>query len=771
MRHIIILLIGCFLFFSIDVSFAQSAKKDSLLQLESQTTSQSEKAKLNLFISKEVRNTDSIYKYASLSLKYAQNAHDTMRMAEALKSIGASFHLNSSYQNALEYYDSALSFFDIKKQANDIARTYSNKCGIFIRYRSLDSAIINNEKSKEFSSYSEDKHLTRIYFKRKANIFTLQGKNLESINVLKELQTFPDIPVQSQIFNLKDIGANFFDMGMMDSALYYYKKTREFDIHKFPRDLITVLNNEANVYNFIGDDNNSIKAYLKAIHIADSINYHYGKALIGSNLANLYFNWNNFEEAIDIYKEHLPFLIENSVLGNLAINYLNIGISYNSLGEVDSSLVYLNLAKDICFDTDNQAQLSIVYHNMGRCQYAKDNYNESIEYYHKALEANKREKNINTQANIFHDMSLSLAQNNKYKEALKIADSAKRIYIQINNTKQSIDIDLSISQILAENGQYKKAYEKLNLFRKKNDSMFSMEKHKQITELETQYKTAQKESQIQKQHALIVENKLQINEEKNKALTYGMLFTLAAILLLLIFIFLLRNKQKHQIIKTDLEQTQLELQGRLLRSQMNPHFIFNSLNSIQSYITSNDQFHAETYLSKFAKLMRSILENSRHAFISLEQDLATLKIYIELEHLRFEGQFVYDIEVDKNIDIENTYLPPMLLQPYIENAIVHGLVGHSNNKGQLKINFLQLDNETIKCVIEDNGIGREKARDLKSRSIKPYKSLGIQVTKERMEILSEINKVNFEEKYFDLKNENNEAIGTRVELIIPFEKD
>lgn len=771
MRPIIILLLFSFSFLIIDASFAQSAKKDSLLFLESQAVSHSEKAKLNFLISKEVRNTDSIYKYASLSLKYAQQSKDTMRMGDALKSIGASYHLSSSYQNALAYYDSALLFFDKDKQANDMARTYSNKCGIFIRYRSLDSAIVYNEKCREYSAYSDDKHLNRIYFKRKANIFTLQGKNQESIKVLKELQSFPDIPVQSQIFNLKDIGANFFDMGMMDSALYYYQKTRDLNVYQFPKDHITVLNNEANVYNFIGDDKNSIECYLKAIHIADSINYPYGKALIGSNLANLYFNWNNFEEAIDIYKEHIPYLKENSVLGNLAINYINIGISYNSLGEIDSSLLYLNLAKDICIDTDNQTALSTVYHNLGRSQFAKGNYNESINFYNKALDANKREKNINTQANVYHDMALSLAQNKKYTEALKIADSAKRIYLQIKNTKQSIDIDLTISEILSQSGLYQKAYEKLNIYRKKNDSVFSKEKHKQISELETQYKTAQKESQIQKQHALLVENKLQINEEKNKALTYGMLFTIAAILLLLIVIFLLRNRQKHQIIKTDLEQQQLELQGRLLRSQMNPHFIFNSLNSIQSYITSNDQFHAETYLSKFAKLMRSILENSRHAFISLEQDLATLKIYIELEHLRFEGQFVYHIEVDETIDIENTYLPPMLLQPYIENAIVHGLVGHSNNQGQLKINFQQLNNETIKCIIEDNGIGREKARDLKNRSVKPYKSLGIQVTKERMEILSEINKVNFEEKYIDLKDQNHKAIGTRVELYIPFEKD
>lgn len=771
MRPIMILLISCFLFLIIDAPFAQLSKKDSLLILESQANSNSEKAKFNLLISKEVRDADSIYKYASLSLAYAQKIMDTPRMAEALKSIGTSYHLSSSFENAIRYYDSALMFFNKEKQANDIARTYSNKCGIYVRYGSLDSAIIYNELSKEYAAYCNDNDLIRIYLKRKANIYSLQGKNQESIDVLKELQLFPDIPMKSKIYNLKDIGANFFDMGMMDSALYYYQHTRELDIYQFPKELITLLNNEANVYIFIGDDENSIKCYLEAIQVADSIDYQYGKALIGSNLANLYFNWNKFEDAIAIYKEHILYLKENSVLTNLAINYINVGISYNSLDQADSSLKYLYLAKEICIETDNQALLSTVYHNLGRAQFAKNNDEASIIFYNKALEANKRERIINTQANIYHDMALSLARNNQNTKALEMADSAKNIYQQIKNSKQSIDIDLTISDILAQTGQYQKAYEKLNTYRIRNDSVFSIEKHKQITELETQYKTAQKESQIQKQHAQIAQNKLQINEEKNKALTYGMLFTIATILLLLIFIFLLRNKQKHQMIKTELEQQQLDIEGRLLRSQMNPHFIFNSLNSIQSYITSNDTFHAETYLSKFANLMRSILENSRHPFISLEQDLTALRIYIELEHLRFEGQFKYHIKVDENIDLENTYLPPMLLQPYIENAIVHGLVSNSDRQGRLTINIQQLNNESIKCTIEDNGIGREKAREIKLRSVKPYKSIGLQVTKERMEVLNELNKVNFEEKYIDLKDENNKAIGTRVELIIPFEKD
>ena len=767
-------LIFCFLlFYSFQVFSVNNniTNIDSLKNTLSSTKSEKQKAALCLQIAKNVKHYDSILLYSERALNMAKLCGDTSMLGDIYKSIGVAYHLASSYKNALTYYDSALFFLNQKNDANTIARTYSNKCGIYIRFNSLDSAIVNNEKCKEYSKFINDPDLDRIYLKRKANILSIQGKYHESIKVLKEIQKQASTTNKSKSFNYKDIASNFYDMGMMDSALYYNKLALQTNAHKYPTDEISTLNNMANVYNFTGDDENSIKCYLRAIHIADSIDYEYGKALIGSNLANLYFNWGKYKEAIKIYKEHIPYLKKNSIWHNLAVNYINIGISYNSIGLIDSSLLYLEKTKDICLATNNLSILSTTYHNMGRGFMSQQNYHKALLYFEKALETNKIDNSSNTKANIYHDMSICYSALKKYPLAISLADSAKSIYLRVKNGKQSIDVQLTLSEIYAQSGNYKEAYTKLNDYRIKNDSLFSKEKYKQISELETQYETAQKEAQIQKQLVKISADKLIINKEKNKALTYAVLFAGAAILLLLILIFLLRNKQKHQLVKKELVQHKMELEGRLLRSQMNPHFIFNSLNSIQSYITSNDQYHAETYLSKFAKLMRSILENSRHAFVSFEQDLSTLMIYTELEHLRFEGQFTYEFTIDDQINFENTYIPPMLVQPYIENAILHGLVAKKDNNGNLEVKFELMDNDFIKCTIKDNGIGREKAREIKKRTVKPYKSLGMQVTKERMELISEINKVSFEEKITDLKNEEYVAIGTLVELIIPFEKD
>lgn len=750
--------------------YADVNQKDSILSIIKYQL-ESKKAALYHDISKLEQKPDSIRKYALLALKYAKKEKQKDRMGDAFKSIGASYHLASSYSNALAYYDSALLYFDQQKQANAISRTYSNKAGIFTKYRSLDSAKYNNEKSFEYAQLTDDKDLERIYLSRKANIYSLKGAHDLSINTLKELLKNYDLSPSSKIIAIQDIGINFYDMGMIDSALYYYNLVEEAGVKSFPQKWIILLNNKANVFLFTGRHEESIKCYLEAIRIADSINYDYGKSLIKSNLANLYYDWDKFEEAIVIYKESLNYLKSNGLYVNLATNLLNIGISYNSINNLDSSLVYLKRAEYYSGKIEDLSLMSNIYHNIGRNYFFKNNYDSAIIYYEKALNANAINENINTKANILHDYALSLAEIQNSSKPLQLIDSAAAIYKNIENSNQIVDVEFSKAMILQKMGRYEDAAEQLFSYIKLKDSVYSEEKFKKITELETKYKTAEKEAEIQTQKAQIAENELEINRQKSNALTYGILFSGALIISLIILIILLRIKQKHQLIKSELEQHSNELEGRLLRSQMNPHFIFNSLNSIQSYVTSNDPYHAEIYLSKFAKLMRSILENSRHAFVSLEQDLTNLMIYMELEELRFEGKFKQKIELDENIDIENTYIPPMMIQPYIENAIIHGLVNKTDNNGKLLVKFEQENDQAIKCIIEDNGIGRDKAIDLKSRGVKPYKSLGMQVTKERMEVISEINRVTFEEKISDLKNSKGESIGTKVELSIPIEKD
>jgi ligand-binding sensor domain-containing protein len=216
------------------------------------------------------------------------------------------------------------------------------------------------------------------------------------------------------------------------------------------------------------------------------------------------------------------------------------------------------------------------------------------------------------------------------------------------------------------------------------------------------------------------------------------------------------------------KQRLLEAEKRSLLSQMNPHFIFNSLNSIQHFIVQRDEYQANNYLTNFSSLIRRILENSKKNLISLNEEITTLTLYLEMEKLRFEDRFEYHIIRDQNIDYMDTTIPPMMLQPFVENAIWHGLMP-LESKGVLTITFSRIDG-FFHCLICDNGIGREKAARLKGKK-EPHASTGMKNVSDRINLLNQLNKKKIELNINDLKNPDGTAGGTLIELIIPLTWD
>lgn len=205
-----------------------------------------------------------------------------------------------------------------------------------------------------------------------------------------------------------------------------------------------------------------------------------------------------------------------------------------------------------------------------------------------------------------------------------------------------------------------------------------------------------------------------------------------------------------------------------LRAQMNPHFLFNSLNSIQHYIARNEKEVARDYLSTFSTLMRRILNNSSQDRIPLEDELETLELYLELESMRFDNKFDYTINVSPEVEVENTEVPPLLLQPYVENAVQHGLMNKAG-KGRLLVEIRQ-EGKDLHCVVEDNGIGRKKAREIKERKEQRYASMGMEVNRSRLEIINRHSKAHPAVRIIDLKDHEGNALGTRVEIRIPLEE-
>lgn len=247
------------------------------------------------------------------------------------------------------------------------------------------------------------------------------------------------------------------------------------------------------------------------------------------------------------------------------------------------------------------------------------------------------------------------------------------------------------------------------------------------------------------------------------ALVYYVLTFIA--ILAIAFILIRRNTRIKERNRMRLEQLEL----KALRSQMNPHFIFNMLNAVQKYILENDKEASYRYLTRFSKLIRSFLENSRQTTISLKDELDLLRSYMEMEALRFRNKFTYEIEIDPALDTAAIFIPSMLIQPYVENAIWHG-IQHKETSGFVKLSVQNHGNNMLLCRVQDNGIGRRKAGEIASASGSRHQPVGMTITQQRLELINQRLKQAVSVNFIDLEEESpgSGRSGTIVELIIAY---
>ncbi len=288
------------------------------------------------------------------------------------------------------------------------------------------------------------------------------------------------------------------------------------------------------------------------------------------------------------------------------------------------------------------------------------------------------------------------------------------------------------------------------------DSLKLVTNEIELHKIQARYENEHLEQQV---HSLSKENE---NKEfllqRNQLI---LILVLVIALLIIVFgIFFIRQN------KISAVHEKLLVEQRLLRSQMNPHFIFNSLASVQNFIVKQDDTNASIYLSRFSVLVRSILNNSLKEQITMEEEINTIENYLALQKIRFRDEFDYEINVNEKIDIENTHIPPMLTQPFIENAIEHGF-RHKETTGHIHISFKQQNNGLI-VEIEDDGIGREKAMEILKTHDKDHQSLATTITQQRINTLNKKLKRKITMQIIDLEDEQGEAAGTRVVFRIPF---
>jgi LytS/YehU family sensor histidine kinase len=227
----------------------------------------------------------------------------------------------------------------------------------------------------------------------------------------------------------------------------------------------------------------------------------------------------------------------------------------------------------------------------------------------------------------------------------------------------------------------------------------------------------------------------------------------------------LRNVRRQERLRSDFERRIGEVEMSALRAQMNPHFLFNSLNSINRYIVKHEPRIASEYLTKFSRLMRSVLNNSKEKLVPLKDDLDALLLYIDLESLRFTNRFELVSSIELEDDPGAIMVPPLLLQPYVENAIWHGLMHKKEGAPVLKVSIHQ-HKDALRCEVEDNGLGRAHAALLRSRSSIQRESMGTRITQDRLDLLKRLYNMDVSVVYTDLMDAAQRPLGTRVTLIL-----
>ncbi len=560
--------------------------------------------------------------------------------------------------------------------------------------------------------------------------------------------------------------------GDSDSTYYYLNKS--LSIYKANNEdyyAHFVKSSLAQYWQDLGEYTKSIKYYNEVISFFEKQGEKEASKVILTkmNLTSLYDDMEQLEEGLKINLALYAQLKTDSNKERFARLCTNIASEYMHLEKHKEGLKY---ALEVEGVEQNPKATANLYSTIGSLYSGLENYTFSDKYYKKALKIYEEIGLLYSMQIIYHNIGNDLMVLGKYKEAEPYLLKTNAFF-QKNDRTVLADSYFVLSELYEGKKDFKKAlsyYKKREVIR---DSVIGIEKQKAIVDIEIKYETekTKREKEAAEQQVLIA--KLESN--KNRNLFLGSIVIAGLLLLASLFYFgRLKAKKKAQLIAVELQETQKRLaiekqykdsELKALKAQMNPHFIFNALNSIQDYIVLNQKNLASDYLGKFADLIRNYLHFSDTSFISIPDEVHNLNLYLELEKLRFEEELSYSIQVDNNANSEMLNIPTMLIQPYVENALKHGLL-HKKDNRKLHISVSKVSDKLIECVIEDNGVGREKSKEINQKREAQHKSFALKATTERLDLLNYGKDKKIGVEIIDLKDDD-KATGTKVILTIP----
>ncbi|WP_460219998.1 histidine kinase [Psychroserpens sp. MEBiC05023] len=552
------------------------------------------------------------------------------------------------------------------------------------------------------------------------------------------------------------------------AEVYMYWKQYDLAVTNYRMSLQNIETNEAKLglakaYGLNKNYQESIETY-KAIDEKTLSNYQ--RVALHEGLGDTYFSIKNYAASIASYKEGLSIANKHLIKPKIVDLNSKIAQGYNSSGKVEKAesffLNSLDLAEKETKKRALEEKVTVAdFRNTNR------NYEEEIQLRKEIVEDVKE---VQKDSVIVNESPLTLQKQN-YKignayflqkdyanaipyleKSIEEADANEDLVVKKDATKK-------LSDVFADAGEYEKAKIAFEDYKNVVDELYI--KREQELSRADQFRR----NIIQQQNRITslesdreLTSSLANERHKNQQLIIYSLIT--GLILLLITAFFMFKYIKQQRLANNL------LALKSLRSQMNPHFIFNALNSVNSFIASNDERTANKYLSDFSHLMRAVLENSEEDFIPLEKEIALLDLYTKLEHFRFQDKFDYTIAVDDDVKVAEYQIPPMLLQPYIENAVWHGL-RYKTEKGHLYIKIAKKSNTEITITVADDGIGRIRSKDLKTANQQKQKSKGMGNIKKRVAILNNMYKDKVDVSIADFQDA--EDTGTKV--VVTLKKD
>jgi tetratricopeptide (TPR) repeat protein len=554
-------------------------------------------------------------------------------------------------------------------------------------------------------------------------------------------------------------------------------------------------------YRNISEYNKAITYHNKALDAASKADNKEFKIFSLNMLGVVYRRMDAIKTALDYNQEALRLAesIENPSIGirrskNVSLN--SLGNIYQALEQYDRALEYYNRSLILERALDNKRGMAVNLQNRGECLEAQGKLNEALRNYRDALAYDIEIGSDRGIAICHNSISRIYIKQGRYEEALELLEQA--LPVALNTRDQHIiapmynnlgwahlqagqlsqaeialekglkaaidnqlvhDISQSynyLSDLSAARGGYRNALEYYKRAQEYREQINNDINRKYVNDVILKYNS---EKQRNLAESLRQENQI-VNLRLRRNQTTLLIGALLVVLLALILYIAYRQYQ------TNNEKKVMALEQSRLRSQMNPHFLFNSLNSIKHYIINNEQKNAVHYLNKFSKLVRRILESSSMKENSLKEELETVDLYMNIENIRFEEQIDYQVDIDPKINPETVKIPSLILQPFLENALWHGLSSKEGEK-KIRLEIRQNNKGYINIAIRDNGIGRQASKKLREAKVLKRKSMGISITRQRLANFSRMYRDTFDLSIQDLYQGDGTVAGTEVNLKIP----